>query len=243
MGCSITMPSFTAIVKPYDLRDFTAEEQQFIESSKSFFNANNVDSDVVGNGDAPDTGPLDYAEPTGAPPEGPGWPALERVLNTALAEGNQGLWRETGNNPRILACFAAGGNKASNDKTTPWCAGFMSKMLADAGLESLRSLSSQAYRKYGSEIGITDWSRVRKNDIVVISYGGGTGHVGFYRGYDQSRNKILVLGGNQGDNVKLSTFGTSQVAAIKRNWSVPDAYNKPLYVNATGQEVTFKQTR
>lgn len=239
------MPSFTAVTKPFDLRDFTAEEQKFVDESKSFYSGNNVDPDVVGNGDAPDVGPINYSkpDPSKPPPEGPGFAALERILNTALAEGQQGLWKETGNNPRIIACFEAGGNKSTNDKATPWCAGFMSKILLDAGLESLRSLASQSYRKYGSEIGVTDWSRVRKNDIVVVSYGGGKGHVGFFRGYDQAKNRVMLLGGNQGDTVKLSPFGVSQIASIKRNWSVPAEYDKPLYVNASGQETSFKQTR
>lgn len=243
MGCNITMPAFEAIKKPFELRDFDAEELQFISDSKSQFTANKVDAAVVGNGDAPDTGPIDYAEPTTPPPEGPGWAALERILTGTLNEAKGGAWKETGNNPKIIACFAAGGNKATNDRTTPWCAGFMSKMLLEAGIESLRSLSSQAYRKYGTEIGVTDWARVRKNDIIIVSYGGGTGHVGFFRGYDQARNKVMILGGNQSDNVTLAPFGTSMISSIKRNWSVPAEYDKPLYVNATGQEVSYKQTR
>lgn len=241
--CNITMPAFDAIKKPFELRDFSAEEQQFIDNSKSFYTADNVDSAVVGNGDAPDTGPIDYAEPSVTPPEGPGWAALERILSSTLNEAKAGQWKETGSNPKIGACFAAGGIKATNDRATPWCAGFMSKMLADAGLESLRTLSSQAYRKYGSEIGVTDWSRVRKNDIIIVSYGGGSGHVGFFRGFDQAKGKVMLLGGNQSDNVTLAPFGTGKIASIKRNWSVPAEYDKPLYVNATGQEVSFKQTR
>lgn len=239
------MPSFTAITKPFDLRDFSAEEQKFVDDSKSFYTSSNVDAAVVGNGDAPDVGPINYGkpDPDKPPPEGPGWAALERILNTALNEARAGQWRETGSNPKIAACFAAGGIKATNDRATPWCAGFMSRMLLDAGIESLRSLSSQAYRKYGSEIGVTDWSRVRKNDIIVISYGGGSGHVGFYRGYDQAKGKVMLLGGNQSDNVTLAPFGTGKIASIKRNWSLPAEYDKPLYVNATGQEVSFKQTR
>ena len=242
MGCNVTMPAFEAVKKPFELRNFTADELKFIEASKATYVTGKVPTDIVGNSDAPDTGPVSYTEPDPEkpPPEGPGWAALERILTADLAASAS--WRETGNNPKVIDCLAHVGIKSGSDQP-PWCAAYVSKKLTEAGLESMRSAASQAYRKYGSEIGTADWSRVRKNDIVVISYGGGSGHVGFFRGYDQSRRRVMLLGGNQGNTVKLSSFQTGQITSVKRNWSVPAEYDKPLYVTATGQPTSFKETR
>lgn len=240
--CNVTMPAFDAIKKPFESREFTADELKFIEASKSNFAAGKVPSDIVGNSDAPDSGPVTYADPDkdNPPPEGPGWAALERIISSDLSASSS--WKETGNNPKIIACLAHVGLKSSSDQP-PWCAAYASKKLSEAGLESIKSASSQSFRKYGSEVGVVDWARVRKNDIVVLSYGGGSGHVGFYRGYDQTRNMILLAGGNQSNTVKLSSFPAGQIASIKRNWTIPSQYDKPLYVTATGQATTFKQTR
>lgn len=239
--CGVTMPSFEAIKKPLEPRDFTAEEKAFISSSKAEYTADKVPKELVGNGDVPDTGPVAVTE-AGTPPEGPGWAALERVLNSALAEAAQGAWRE-GGNPKIIATFKLCGYKSTDDVATPWCAGFASQMLSDAGIEAPRSLSSFAFNRVGSEIGTGDWSRLRKNDIIIWQWVPGKGHVAFFRGYDKSSNRILALGGNQSNNVTLVPFPVGQIISVRRAWTVPPEYDKPLYTNAAGKPLDLASTR
>jgi hypothetical protein len=124
-------------------------------------------------------------------------------------------------------------------------------MLHQGGIESLRTASSQAYLRYGTEIEWTDWSRVRINDVVVLTNRNdtGKGHIGFFRGYNRNRDQIIVLGGNQSNKVKLSTYAVNNpsqrlfVRSIKRNWSVPEEFDRPLYVDTTGQPESYAQTR
>ena len=59
------------------------------------------------------------------------------------------------------------------------------------------------------------------------------GHIGFIVGVDNKTGKLKILGGNQGDNAKVSTYSVSSnsqyVLNIKRNWDIPAEYNKPLF--------------
>ena len=125
-----------------------------------------------------------------------------------------------------------------------WCAAFVSWALKTAGIESLRSMGSQTYRTYGSEVDWRTLDKIRYLDIVVFkSRKRSGGHIGFVVGADPSTNKIKVLGGNQGNDVKISTYSVSNtsqyIVNIKRNWDIPAEFDKPLFgknklvVNAT----------
>ena len=50
--------------------------------------------------------------------------------------------------------------------------------------------------------------------VVVFERLGG-GHVGLLVGYDDKRNALLVLGGNQGDSVRVSSFSTDRVLGYR----------------------------
>ncbi len=57
--------------------------------------------------------------------------------------------------------------------------------------------------------------------VGVISYGGGKGHVGFAVG--RQGNGILLLDGNQSDQVKVSPFSRFKFAAF----TFPSGYDVP----------------
>ena len=107
----------------------------------------------------------------------------------------------------------------------------------------MKTASSQKYRGFGFEIGTNNWPNVRKNDIVVVTYGGGRGHVGFYRGFDPKTRRVNILGGNQGDNLNIKSFGTSRIVSIKRNWRIPADFDTPLYVPRAPRGGSFEDTR
>jgi hypothetical protein len=64
------------------------------------------------------------------------------------------------------------------------------------------------------------------NDIIVFVRQGG-GHIGFVKAVDPTHGRVLVLGGNQGNNLTLQPFkldgGSLRVTDIRRNWTLPAA--------------------
>jgi hypothetical protein len=166
-------------------------------------------------------------------PDNPGYERLDAILNNVLAQD----WKERGNpgNPRILECYKVCGNNYTRDQSAmayAWCAAFVSWALETAGIDSLRSMSSQAYNSYGGEVDWRDRSNIRKWDIVVFkSKTRGGGHIGFIKEIT-SNGVIKVLGGNQGNDAKISNYSfdsrSQYVKSIKRNWAVPPEFDVPI---------------
>lgn len=141
----------------------------------------------------------------------------------SVAEGEKGVKETKGaqHNPRVLEYHATTGG--FRDDETPWCASFVNWVMEKAGEKSVGGTGARAmnWASYGKKL-----DRPAYGSIGVISYGGGKGHVGFVVG--KQGNSILLLGGNQGDMVKISTFGVNKFAAfvVPTNYEVPaNAYS------------------
>ena len=94
------------------------------------------------------------------------------------------------------------------DDETPWCAAFVGAMLERVGVKSTRFESAKSY---------LDWGQVLTQPVVgciVIFTREGGGHVGFVVGRDTKGN-LLVLGGNQGDEVNIRSFPVSRVTGYR----------------------------
>ena len=151
---------------------------------------------------------------------------LGRTLDQLLYEAASGRWKETGSNNKIINCYKSVGFNINSD-STPWCAGFAGWVLKMCCLPSLKTLSSLAYKGYGTAVPLGDPSKWRLNDVVVFSRTGG-GHIGFFRGYNPKTGAIKILGGNQSDNLTETNFVApwpSQVVYVGRNWQIPPEYN------------------
>ncbi len=240
-------------------RPISASERTWIDNSPQFYSNNNTgESENIGfSGDVPEythLAPTVKSTDTEVQEISPelqnidpatldtAWGKLESVLTQELAKASSGHWKELRSNynpDSIGLCQSLCGMSAG----IPWCACFVSWVLVKAGINGLKTASSQKYRNYGFEIGTTSWANVRKNDIVVVSYGGGRGHVGFYRGFDPQTRRVNILGGNQGDNLNIKSFGTSRITSIKRNWRVPTEFDTPLYVPRAPRGGSFEDTR
>jgi hypothetical protein len=243
--------------KTFNIADPTAEPQQreLTDNEKKGIAENRQDKNVppqlAGVGAVP---PLTQTTPEGkeipakvpetTPPatcsvgESPKekYKRLCSFLDSQLSGGG---WAENGSgrpgNPKILTCYNACGFGSLKDDQTAWCAGFAGWALKTNCLPALVTLSSQAYKGYGTSIPITDPSLWRWNDVVVFKSNSkpGQGHVGFYRGYDPTTRRIRILGGNQGNTLKLSNFlfddpKTLSVVYIGRNWTVSPEFDKPI---------------
>lgn len=94
------------------------------------------------------------------------------------------------------------------DDETPWCAAFVGACLERTGFVSTRFESARSYIDWGQKL---DAPAV--GCVVVFTRVGG-GHVGFVVGQDKS-GALLVLGGNQSDEVNIRAFPISRVSAYR----------------------------
>ncbi len=206
---------------------------------------------LAGRGEVPQVGPVEKVKPdaAGAYSSAGGFPVkldpganpndifavLAKNIDSALAEARAGKWKENGKNVCIIGCYKSVGFNLGND-STPWCAAFAGSVLKSSGVSALKTLSSLAYKGFGTAVPVGDKSKWRLNDIVVFSRQGG-GHIGFFRGYNPANGSILIAGGNQADNLNEVGFkaGGMPVVSVSRAWTVPAAYDKPVtYSGAAG---------
>jgi uncharacterized protein (TIGR02594 family) len=141
-----------------------------------------------------------------------------------IAEGENGVAEIVGkqHSPRVLEYHATTGG--FKDDETPWCSSFVNWVMNKAGQGGTNNAMAMSWAKYGKKL-----TKPAYGAIAVFSYGGGKGHVGFVVG--KKGSNILVLGGNQGNMVKVSSFGTSKVAA----YVVPSSYEVPASAYAFGE--------
>lgn len=117
-------------------------------------------------------------------------------------------------NPVIIAWWKAIKRSGIKTDEVPWCAAFVGAMLESVGIVSSRFESAKSYLDWGSKLASPELGC-----IVVFSRDGG-GHVGFVVGKDPNGN-LLVLGGNQGDQVNIRAFGRDRVAGYRWPTAVP----------------------
>lgn len=189
-------------------------------------------------GEVPQEGTPQEVDPEPSKVEGDSiFARLAHVIDSALAQAKNGEWKENGANPNILACYKAAGSNLSKD-STPWCAAFATNCLKLAGASAKQTLSSLAYKGYGTSIDLNDKTKWRLNDVVIFSRDGG-GHIGFFRGWNESNGSALIAGGNQSDNLNEHGFRTSKMPIIYvgRSWDIPPEYDKPVSYSGTGGSV------
>lgn len=95
------------------------------------------------------------------------------------------------------------------DDETPWCATFVSAVLEIEGVTSTRSAWARSYSKWGVPLG-----GPAVGAIAVLERGKTSGHVAFVAGRD-AKDNLMLVGGNQGDMVKISAFNPQRVIAYR----------------------------
>lgn len=111
---------------------------------------------------------------------------------------------------RILEYHATTTLKATSDET-PWCSSFVNWVVIQSGKKGTNNALARSWLDWGKEV------KAVKGCIIVIKKktagftnetGSTTGfHVGFF--ISQSPSHIKILGGNQSDSVKYSSFKLS----------------------------------
>ena len=136
-------------------------------------------------------------------------------------------------NDRIVEYHQSVALRASDDET-PWCASFANFCLKEAGIEGTDSAAALSFRKWGQEVKV---SHLRYGDICVIDRGGGRGHVGFFVGFDRS-GRLLLLGGNQDDQVNTTAFPLDAFAYFRRPRKLTDTNTAKITIGG-GAAATF----
>lgn len=144
----------------------------------------------------------------------------EKLIGLREIKGSQ-------HSPEIVQMWKDIKRGGIKDDETPWCAAFVGAMLERSGVKSSRFESAKSY---------LDWGQLLTSPVpgcvVVFSRDGG-GHVGFVIGMDKNGN-LLVLGGNQADEVNVKAFPLNRVTGYRypANLLVPAT---PLPILSKGQ--------
>jgi uncharacterized protein (TIGR02594 family) len=136
-----------------------------------------------------------------------GSPASDAWMAVAEAELGTAEVAGTARNQRIIAYHSATSLEAKSDEV-PWCSSFVNWVMRQAGYASTNSALAKSWLGWGVACG------PRYGPVTVIkkrgassdaATGSSTGfHVGFLT--EATQGRVRLLGGNQGDMVKLSNF-------------------------------------
>ena len=137
-------------------------------------------------------------------------------MNTAfeIALSQYGVKEIVGDkhNPVILNYFDCIGHSWVHNDETAWCAAFVNYCLNNAGYEGTGKLNARSFLDCGT---VTDHPET--GDIVVLWRGSilsWKGHVGFY--VNETASKINILGGNQSNQVKISSYPKVQLLSYRK---------------------------
>lgn len=90
----------------------------------------------------------------------------------------------------------------------PWCAAFVNSILKKTGNNGSNDLTARSFLRWGVRV-----KNPQEGDVVVIRTKRGY-HVGFFAGF--KGNKVLVLGGNQSNSVKVTAYSRKSVVQFRR---------------------------
>ena len=125
-------------------------------------------------------------------------------------------------NPQIMSMLKLDADWPQNDEV-PWCSAFANYICWLLRLPRSKDLRARSWLNVGRALHPPEVP-VPGFDVVVLQRGSGAqpgpevidapGHVGFFAGEDD--DFIQVLGGNQGDTVKISRYPQSRLLDIRR---------------------------
>lgn len=133
-----------------------------------------------------------------------------------IARGEIGQHEIAGSrdNQRILQYHDTTTLHARHDEV-PWCSSFVNWTMEKAGYKGTDSAAAISWAHWGNKVG--GLGAAHEGDIVVIrNRNSGQEHVGFFVKADSGH--FTLLGGNQSDQVKYSTFnrGAYEIVAVRR---------------------------
>lgn len=132
-------------------------------------------------------------------------------LKVAKAEMARGVVEIAGDqdNPRIVEYHSATTLHATDDET-PWCSAFANWVMKQAGIKGTGLANARSWLDWGRKL-----DAPVPGCVVVLKRGTSptSGHVGFY--LEPKGDRIAVLGGNQGNSVKVSNYLVADVLGYR----------------------------
>lgn len=124
-------------------------------------------------------------------------------------------------NPAVLAMLQLDGAWPKDDAVA-WCSAFCNWIAWLLRLPRSKSLAARSWLAVGTPVALEQAEP--GFDVVILQRGAGAqpgpsvldapGHVGFFAAVEGK--EILVLGGNQSDQVSLARFPVSRVLGVRR---------------------------
>lgn len=96
-----------------------------------------------------------------------------------------------------------------------WCSAFVNGIAWELRLPRSKSAAARSWLNVGTPVEVPSVGF----DIVILSRGNNPaqGHVGFYAGPDATDiEKLILLGGNQADGVRLESFDRARILGVRR---------------------------
>ncbi len=144
------------------------------------------------------------------PDQIPSWlAAARRNIGQAEVPGSK-------HNPLILRWWKAIRAPFVDDET-PWCAAFVGGLLEEQGIQSSRAASARSYLQWGQPLVMPALGAVA---VFARPPSPWTGHVGFVNGVTPEGN-LLILGGNQGNRVRVDPFSEDRLLGLRWPLGVP----------------------
>lgn len=138
----------------------------------------------------------------------------QRFIGTKEAHG-------TASNPLILAMLKLDDEWPQDDEV-PWCSAFMNFVAWLLRLPRSKSLRARSWLAVGTPV--TEEEAKVGWDVVILKRGPGEqpgpevidapGHVGLFAGFSATR--VLLLGGNQSDTVRVGHYARDRILGIRR---------------------------
>jgi len=96
----------------------------------------------------------------------------------------------------------------------PWCSAFVNGIAWELDISRTDSAAARSWLRVGTPVALSD--AIVGFDVVVLERKGSptAGHVGFFAG--RSESTVSLLGGNQMNEVNVSTFDKSRVIGVRR---------------------------
>ncbi len=124
-------------------------------------------------------------------------------------------------NPAVLAMLRLDNSWPAGDDVA-WCSAFVNYIAWLLRLPRSKSLAARSWLLVGEPVALD--KAEPGFDVVILKRGSGKqpgpevikaqGHVGFFAGVEGA--EVLVLGGNQGDEVSIDRFRVENVLGVRR---------------------------
>jgi uncharacterized protein (TIGR02594 family) len=151
------------------------------------------------------------------PDPGPEW------LQIAMREIGTREILGLGMNPRIAEYYTSTDLGKVNDDAVPWCSAFANWCMREAGIKGSGKANARSWVYWGVPL-----LEPKLGCVVVFERppNPASGHVAFYCGRVSKKtgDDLLVLGGNQGNQVRVAPYAAARVLKGGYRWPSPKNY-------------------